>query len=372
MGLEKVADYKNLQKAGLKCCCGGRWKASIQSFEMTLVRHSARARRKLLKRTYRCDKTNDFDIRERGKARRIRAHRVKDRQVYKSLCDHDLKPMTTNYILDHNNASQIGKGTDRSIKQFRQGLAKAYKKFGKDFYVIVYDYHNFFGTLDHEFILENIATSADVKWLLAGYIKVFQNGDQYCGIGIGGEPSQDIAVAYCSKIHRMIACESYVIDSGWYMDDGYAIVHTKRQAQVLLSKITAASTKHQLQLNWKRTKIFWMQKDSVTWLKKRTFISDTGKIVMRLTKQNIYSEMKRIKSYHKLYERGILPVETADQSIACWCNYAKPYNSNDAMLRVLNYYCSTFDVSWDRAKILLRRSQKGWMDNRNNSTLNAG
>ena len=228
MSLEDVSDYKNLQKEGLKCCCGGRWKASVQGFEMTLSRSTARARRKLQNRSYKPVKTNDFYINERGKIRLIRAHTIRDRQVYKSFCRYKLKPTTSNYILDHNNASQIGKGTDRSIKQFRQGLARAYKKFGKNFYVIMYDYHNYFGSLDHDVIRNNIPLSEDSYWILERYLKVFEDADNtYYGIGIGGEPSQDIAVAYCSKIHRMICCEPYVIDSGWYMDDGYAIVHTK-------------------------------------------------------------------------------------------------------------------------------------------------
>ena len=131
MGLKEVSDYENLHKAGIQCCKAGRWKASIQNFEMCLPRATSRARQKLLSHKFNPTRTNDFWITERGKDRLIRAHTVYDRQIYKSYCDHDLKPSFSNYILDHNNASQIDKGTDRSIKQFRQGLAKAYKKYGK-------------------------------------------------------------------------------------------------------------------------------------------------------------------------------------------------------------------------------------------------
>lgn len=362
MGLKEVADYRHLQREGIKCCRGGRWKASVQAFEMTLSRRSARAKRHLLDRTYKPWKTNDFYIDERGKRRFIRAHSINDRQVYKSFCTYEMKPAIKNYILDQNNASQVDKGTDRSIKQFRKDLARAYKKFGRDFYVITYDYHDYFGSLDHELIRENIHVSDDTFWILDEYVDIFERMDgKFYGVGIGGEPSQDIAVAYCAKIHRALTCDPTVFAAGWYMDDGYVITHTKREAQVVLSNITAASIQHNIRLNWKRTKIFWMEKDSVVWLKKRTFLTETGKIVMRLTRKNITDEIHRLNEYKFLYSQGAISLEPAAQSIMCWCTYAKPYKSNEAMIRVIKYFCNKFDIPWSVGKLLLRRRKTGWM-----------
>lgn len=367
MGLQEIADYENLRTAGLKCCKAGRWKASIQNFEMNLPRATARARKKLLSHKFHPTKTNDFWITERGKRRLIRAHTVYDRQIYKSFCDQELKKALSNYILDHNNASQVNKGTDRSIKQFRQGLAKAYKKFGRDFYVITYDYHDYFGTLDHNYIRQ-MPVSQDTKWLLESYVDVFEEQDnKYYGIGIGGEPSQDISVAYGSKVQRMIACDPTVISSGWYMDDGYAIVHTKFEAQNLLTKVIIFSTKIGLQINFKRTKINWMETDTVLWLKKRTHLTETGKIIMKLTNNNIRDEIKRINEYHYRITNLQMPSDPADISISCWCAYSKPYNSNAQRLKVVNYFGKKFNVPWDQLKILLRRKQTGWLTVRRRS-----
>ena len=365
MELEEIMDYERLQRSGIKCCRGGRWKASIQSFEMTLARTTARSRRRVINHTYIPGRTNDFEITERGKRRLIRAHLVQDRQIFKSFCDYELKPAIANYILDHNNASQVGKGTDRAIKQFRQGLAKAYRKYGRDFYVVTYDYHNYFGTLDHDIIKRNIPVSESSYYLLDAYVDIFERIDHtYAGIGIGGEPSQDISVAYCSKIHRAIAGDPHVIDAGWYMDDGYIITHTKDEARNALTRVIALSDKYHLQINFKRTKINWMEKDTVLWLKKRTHLTPSGKIIMKLVPGNIKDQIMRINEYKYMIDKGWMPQEPADISIMCWMTYSKPYNSNYQRLRVLRHYCNKFNIPWNTVRPLLRRSPKGWIESR--------
>ena len=205
----------------------------------------------------------------------------------------------------------------------------------------------------------------DSRWILEKYVDVFENQDgKFYGIGIGGEPSQDISVAFASKVHRMIACDPATTSAGWYMDDGYAIVHTKFEAQTLLTKIIIFSTKLGLQINFKRTKINWMMKDSVVWLKKRTRLTETGKIIMKLTHKNVTSEIKRINEYKYLIDQGKMPEEPIDISVSCWCSYAKPYNSNAQVMRVVKYYMKIFNVPWEDAKFLLRRNQTGFIQAR--------
>lgn len=359
MSFEETVDYKNLLNAGLKCCNKGRWKPSVQSFEMTLLRRTSRNKSKLINGTYKPHKTNNFTLKERGKIRCVKAHKIQDRQVYKSFCNHEIKPSTQNRIVPTNSASQEEKGTEHSIKQFRQGLAKATRKWKNDFYVITLDYHDYFGSMPHASIVDTIYLSDEAsELLLKQYVNSFE-GDK--GIGIGGEPSQNISIVYPSKIDRMLYCEKCVIASGRYMDDSYAIVHTKDEARYVLNKIRVMSDSLGLIINEKRTKISWMKRDTVLWLKKRTTVSETGKIKMRLTRKNVRDEIRRIKYHKTLVESGDMPRYIPDVSIECWCSYARPYDSNNQMIKVLKYYSDAFDVPWDLAKILLKRRHTGWI-----------
>ena len=359
MSFTEITKYENLLLAGLQCCNGGRWKPSVQSYEMTLLRQTSRNKRELENHTYKPTKTNNFMLMERGKWRLIKAHSIKDRQVYKSFCTHELKPMTQTYIMENNSASQINKGTHYSIKRFRRGLAKATRKWGNDFYVVTFDFHDYFGSIPHDNIINNIVLSDDCSmWLLEQYVNMFPSDK---GIGIGGEPSQDISVAYPSKLDRMLACNPKVIDSGRYMDDGYAICHTKEDAREVLNSILNMANKLGLVINQKRTKICWMKKDSVTWLKKRTSISNSGKIIMRLTRENVKEELHRLNVQKKLVDSGIMPREIADISIECWCAYAMGYDSRKIMMRVVKTYMQLFDVPWNVAKILFKRRNRGWI-----------
>lgn len=364
MSFKEITNYKNLLDSGLASCNGGRWKPSVQSFEMTLLRHTSKNKKRLESKNYKPYKTNDFLLRERGKWRVIKAHKIEDRQVYKSFCKFDLMPNTKNLIVENNSASQIGKGTLHSIKVFKNGLVKATRKWKNDFYVVTFDFHDYFGSIPHKKITDVVHLSDDdSRWLLQQYVDVFPTDK---GIGIGGEPSQDISIVYPAKLDRMLLCNPKVFASGRYMDDGYAICHTKEDATAVLKNIRTVVSELGLELNEKRTKIAWMKKDTVIWLKKRTFITDSGRIVMRLSRENVRDELRRIKYQKDKIEKGEMPHSVAHISIECWCAYANGYNSKRMMKRVVEFYMKTFGIPWDVAKILLKKHHKGWLKTVNN------
>lgn len=363
MSFEDVKDYKNLLNSGKKCCNGGRWKPSVQKYELDILKRTSRNKRKLDRHKYRPGKTSNFSIYERGKKRNIKAHRIDDRQVYKSFSKYALIPNIESRIIQNNTASQPGKGTEQAILSFKEGLTKATRKWKNDFYVITWDYHDYFNSIPHEQIIDSIVFDDEyLNNLLCDYVNVF-NGDR--GIGIGGEPSQNISIVYPSKLDRFLMLDNRVIDSGRYMDDGYAICYLKEEARAILQSIRTISEDLGLILNEKRTRIYWMKTDYVIWLKKKTHITETGKIYMELVNDNVRDEIRRIDYQKKMIDSGIMPRIIADISIQCWCAYAKNYNSYNKMWRVVSYYAETFNVPWSRAKLLLRKNNKKWINESN-------
>lgn len=338
---EDVTDFHNLLEAGVRCCNGGRWKAATQNFEINILQRTAMNKKMLESGTFRPKKTNDFTLCERGKERMIRAHHINDRQVYKSFVRNELIPATDCMVMEYNSASQPGKGTEHAIKAFRRALTKAYKKYGRNFFVWTYDFTNYFGSIPHEPAVEmSRLTDERSRWLLRQYSDLFAEG-----YGIGGEPSQRIAVIYTADLDGFVAAYPGVMCSGRYMDDGWAISSDRDVLKTLDAEFKARVEKKGLTVNAKRTNIADMSRQSVVFLKKRTSITETGRIVMKLSRTNVRDEIRRIK-WQKAHD---VPKETILDSFQCWCAYARKYQSDKQMLRVANFWSHEFGIPWEIA-----------------------
>ena len=78
-GIEEVFSFRDLYKAGKKCCNGVRWKQSVQQFELRLFSGTAVRRRAVMNGNYKFSPYVHFNLCERGKTRPIDAPRIQDR-----------------------------------------------------------------------------------------------------------------------------------------------------------------------------------------------------------------------------------------------------------------------------------------------------
>lgn len=361
MSYDQAIAFKHLQRCASEALRGSRWKPSVQSFALRLDVSVIQIIDNASKSGYTPMKTNNFTICERGKIRKIKAHPVKDRAFYKSWVRFDLLPQVSNRLLECNSASQEGKGTDHAISHFKRCLEKAIRRNnGADFYVITADYHDYFGSIPHCTITNQIQfEDYRSNKTLKNYLNLFPGKR---GIGIGGEPSQVIAIAYTSVIDRTMICNSPVKDLGRYMDDCWMICDTKEDAQEALRIFVAKSEELGLTINEKRTKINHMTHDTVLWLKKRTHIDrHTNKVIMQLTRKNVRDCIRRIHKNKELLEQGVMTPDGVMASMQCWASYAKRINANKQLIRVLNEFGEVFDVPWEVMRWLLRKNAKGWV-----------
>ena len=360
-GYDEAVSYANLLECAEKSVNGSRWKPSVQVFNLHLSTSVQKIHDKAIHEGYKPSRTNNFTICERGKVRRIKAHPIEDRAFYKSWVKYDLLPHVQSKILESNTASQKGKGTDQAIQHFKRELEKAVRKWGSNFYVITTDYHDYFGSLPHDKILEMLRfEDPRSQKVLEDYLKLFPGGK---GIGIGGEPSQVTAIVYTSIVDRTILCNSPATASGRYMDDSWAICHTKEEANQVLDTFIKKSKEFGLQMNEKRTQIYHMTTDTVIWLKKRTHIDKkTKKVIMQLTRKNVRDCIRRIHFYKKQTDKKLMPKRIAFESIQCWAVYAKRYNANKQLARVLNEFGNVFDVKWEIMRKLRNKKTDGWIN----------
>lgn len=298
--------------------------------------------------TWKPRKTHDFIINERGKTRKIKAHHVQDRQIYKTYNRLVLKPAFENILVEENSASRTGKGTDYAIKRFKQDLAYSYKKCGNDFYVIIYDFRDYFNSVNHDVICDDLLPMIyESPNILDDYCKLFPNG-----VGIGGEPSQTVAIAYPHKLDRFLQCSQLVLKSGRYMDDGYVICRKKEDAKYILNKIYEHAKIMHLNINPKHTKICCMKSENVTFLKKRVRITDTGKILMHLTKNNVRTELKRIKCQS---DNSKQLINSVIQSFSSWSSYALKYGAYYQVIKATTKFSKTFNISYEEVKKIWKK-----------------
>lgn len=326
---ETVFSYDNMFQAGHECCKGVRWKHSTQTFELELPIWVANLHRELMDGSYKPKHYQEFDIMERGKKRHIKALHISDRCVQKCLCKFFLKPLLTPKLIYDNSANIEGKGTDFAINRLKQHIAYHYKKHGRNGGILLLDYHDYFGSIRHDVLKDMLRK--DIRddrlyWLTCQCIDSF-GGD--VGLGLGSEVSQILAVYYRNTVDHYVKEQLHIKGYGCYMDDSYIIHEDIAYLNYCYQQVKRISDELGLQLNGK-TKIVRLT-DGFTYLKKRFRITETGKIIVKLSRDNI---TKRRQKLVKMCKNGI----DATESYTCWKGYANHYDSYYTVRNMDNLY----------------------------------
>lgn len=150
-----VFTFGNLYAAYKKCRRGVGWKHSTQAYKENAFINVRMAQRKLLSGTWESNGFIEFDIFERGKHRHIRSVHITERVVQRCLCDNLLTPVLGPRLIPDNSASQKGKGVDYALRRLETHLHQFYRKFGRDGYILIYDFHKFFDSISHDAIAKS-------------------------------------------------------------------------------------------------------------------------------------------------------------------------------------------------------------------------
>lgn len=325
--IEYMVSPENLFKAMRECCNGVRWKASVQRFEVNKLRWAAFIRRNVILGTFKTKGFVRFDIIERGKLRHIQSVHISERVVQKLLCKHILRPIHFPGLEYDNSASQIGKGTEFAINRLIHHLRWHYERYGNAGAVAVTDFSEFFDSIPHNGAIECLSCGVSdelVRKYIADFINAF-DGD--VGVGLGSEISQVAAVRYPDPIDKFVKNELGIDCFGRYMDDGYIIHQDRRYVVECVERIAEKSREYGLQLNMKKTKVHNLANDNFVFLKKRVCLKQSGKVLVRLSRENLKAERKRIKHMREEYDAGRMPVESIVQSYKSWRGHAKKYNA---------------------------------------------
>lgn len=343
--LERIADPNALYIAAKQCGRNVKWKASIQTYLVHILRNITKARADILNGVDFCRPTNDFVIYEQGVRREISAVKIYERVIKKSYCQNALVPAVVPTLIANNYANVKGRGTLYAIQHVKHHMARHFRKHGTDGYILLVDISKYFASIDHEHAKEILEQFDDPRLKALGTHFVDRQGE--VGLGLGDEPNQIHAVAYLSPIDHFVTECCDVEAYGRYMDDLYAIHTSKEHLQTVLGCIEALCAARGMRLNTKKTRIVKLSR-GFTFLKKRFFYSETGKVVVKPCRSSITKMRRKLKAMAKLVGRGAMTEEQAYAAYQSWrgsmkhIDAQKTVESMDALYRELFHPVNTF------------------------------
>lgn len=318
---DDVISFEALLAAAKDCRQGVMWKSSTQMFTVNQLRWAADLHRQLAAGTYKSRGFTNFTITERGKTRHIQSVHISERCVQKSLCQNALRPLIEPRLIYDNSASLPGKGTAFALRRLRKHLWQHYQKHGRTGGILLMDYSNYFGSIDHRILLQMLRRVIEddrIYALTKHFIDCFK-GD--VGLGLGSEISQICAILYPNQIDHYIKEQLHIKGYGRYMDDSYIIHEDIDYLRHCLQEIERLAADLGLRLNPKRTQIVRLD-GHFEYLKKRIHLTDSGKVVMRLTRKNITKRRQLLKKHKEMLDAGRIDFKSIRQSYQSWRGYA--------------------------------------------------
>lgn len=327
MFYDEVFNFEHLFECYKKCCKGVRWKPSTQIYEAQAVRNVCATLEKLKERNFKSKGFHTFYIHERGKVRFIQSIHISERVVQKCLCDYCLTPLFRPTFIYDNGACMKGKGTHFAVRRLKVHLQKYYKQYGHTGYVLLFDLHDYFNTINHDVLFEKVRQKIkddDLFNIYKYFISCFEGN----GIGLGSQVSQISSSIYLNGLDHFIKEKLHIKYYGRYMDDGYLISNSKWELRECLEEIKKVLADLKIELNTKKTKIVKIQ-EGFRFLKRTFFLKPDGKIIMKPYKKNIQRYKRK---YRKLLKKGISQeaLEVLEQTFK---GYLKEFHYHDYYTR---------------------------------------
>lgn len=301
------------------------------------------------------------------KERLVQAIDFEGKVVQHSFCDNALYPALAKRIITDNFACQIAKGTHFGLERLKKMLRHYY--FSRkaeddarrraaglprrpmsewnyaDGYVLKGDFSKYFYNLRHDHCKE-VASEAleslddpevieDAKWLL----DLFIDSTDDPGIPIGNQSSQLVALLYIDAMDHWLT-DGLALPYGRYMDDWIVIDENKGYLKYLLGVIREESAKVGLTLNPK-TQIFPL-KNGIDFLGFHTYLTPTGKVVMKVRSKSISNRRRKIKSHRKMVDAGVMTLDQAWQSYQAWRAHIDHGDSHHLAFRMDEFFFCTF------------------------------
>ncbi|MEG1578161.1 MAG: reverse transcriptase domain-containing protein [Oscillospiraceae bacterium] len=336
-GLPTIFSYHNLFYCGTQCCNGVRWKQSTQRFECHLFSGTARRRKQILTGKWKFGKYVHFMLSERGKTRPIDAPHIADRQIHKALCRYALEPVFTPSMIYDNGASQRGKGLSFSIRRLKEQLRWFYRRYGREGYIWLGDFHQFFPSAEHSHIYarhEKLLKDEAVRKLADSVVATVIGG---VGMPLGVEPSQLEMVSLPSPIDNWMKCQMRLHSAGHYMDDYTAVLKTRKEAEEFEAEFIARAEAQGLNINRAKCHIIPLDKP-FKFCKAKFTLTATGQVKINGNSANMRRARRKLNSFKAKVDSGKMSMADVEAFMQSQTAYFGGYNDHGRVLRLRRVY----------------------------------
>lgn len=335
-------DFKEIVKAHYQSRKGKRDKKDVIEFEKFLNANIIEIQKELKHLTYRLGKYNFFIIKY-PKERLIMYLPYKDRLIQRVFCNTILMPLFKDMFIYDNYANQKGKGTHLGIDRFKGFLRDYYNKNGIEGYVLKADISKYFPSINHQ-ILKNMLypkiKDPKIKWYLdllldsinteevqeqlKRYYKELGLPEPQKGTGLpaGNIVFQTFGVYYLHSLDIFCKEELKIKYYSRYMDD-FVLIHKDKEYLNYCWKRIENFLENELKLKLNPNTNLHPIKNGTNYLGWHFYVTETGKVIMKIRKESKKSVKNKIKYFNKAYKEGVIDYDSINQSVKSWLGHAE-------------------------------------------------
>jgi retron-type reverse transcriptase len=253
---EHIISIENLLEAWKAFVIGKKHRKDVQIFERNLMANVIMLHRDLISKTYQHSAYQAFKISD-PKPRYIHKASVRDRLLHHAL-HRVLSPFFIKTFISDSYSCQIGKGTHRALKRFRQFSKIVSKNDTRTAWVLKCDIKKFFANIDQTTLLTIIGKyirDKEIIRLTSKIVGSFNSGINGVGLPLGNLTSQLLVNIYMNEFDQWM---KHVIKAKYYIrytDDFVILSSDKEHLSELIPKIDDF-LKEKLKLHLHPDKVF--------------------------------------------------------------------------------------------------------------------
>lgn len=325
---EKLYQPEALDRAFQRAMRGHRDDPEHAWYEANKIESLEIIEKKLRNRTYMPKPLRTFQVYE-PKKRLVQAPSVADKIVQNVLLDEILYDTLTKPFIRDCYSGVIGSGTHDGLDRLKQFMRESWNEFGSDCWVLKCDIHHYFESINQTDVMTRAARylpDDEVIELLWRYIRLCPKG-----LPLGLRTSQPLANLELSWLDHTAKERYHCRWYGRYMDDFYTIHHDKEFLKRLRRDMEAELAAVGLEFN-NKTQIYPIS-HGIDFLGFRTYVSESGKVIRQLRKQNRRNISRKIKHYGCLYAAGVLTEDEIRQRYNSWRAHASHGNCRGLIIK---------------------------------------
>lgn len=248
---------------------------------------------------------------------------------------HGLYEQITKSFITDNCACLRGRGVDYTLNRMTAHLRRYYNEHGTDGWVLKCDIHHYFQSISHD-----IAKAAIRKRVIDTQIaeRACEIVDSFgeCGLGLGSQVSQLVALAVLDDIDHYIKERLRVKHYVRYMDDFILIDGDKEFLRRCRIEIEERLNALGLQLNGKTA--LYPLRQGVKILQWRFIVTDSGAIIRKMAKKKQGKQRRKLKKLIEKEQSGEYVPGTAHESLVSFLANAARGNTYHERQKMIKFY----------------------------------